>query len=139
MVHYYHASPARLRYGEVVCDGGVWLTTSPVPHATMARRIRESTQTWYVYAVEPLGEVQAGDCDDLWAHGAIVRHNLGNARNILGERRGSIVDVRHVPHCRGRRPPAWLGTKPAWPTPAFVAYCARRAAGTRPLRGRRAA
>jgi hypothetical protein len=109
---FYHASPKRFRYGDILVGGlsggsgyghlNVCLTTTPVPHPTIQSHIPgwkghywgggESPylekpvidRDWFVYEVEPIGPVHyvAGN-DEYQAKRAKVLKNLGKAKSFL--------------------------------------------------------
>lgn len=111
--HYYHASPRRFRYGDILTpgihhDGGyrasgeghdqVCLTTSPVPHATILDRAVE--EDWYVYEVEPLEDMRhqrPNGNHELQCGSAKVIKLVGNARKLArGRKIGSVVPGRRA-------------------------------------------
>ncbi len=75
---FYHASPTRHKIGKVLCD--VFMTNSPVPHFTIIERAKR--KGWHVYEVEPEGDVEFGDWDDLITLRAKIVRYVGTARGI---------------------------------------------------------
>lgn len=105
-IKFYHASPKRLRHGDILVPGDnhseVSLTTSPVPHATIAferilpePRFRQSMieqgrwkkewdGKWYVYEVKPLKSVRyMGEEREARTEKAQIIKFVGDARGIL--------------------------------------------------------
>ena len=84
---YYHASPRRLRVGQVLlpcrADGSryVYLTNAPAPHYTIAEQAR--TEGWHIYEVRPLARTSYGSDYGEWGTSSaeIVRY-VGNAAGI---------------------------------------------------------
>jgi hypothetical protein len=98
---FYHASPKRFRYGQVLFGGksGGWIdknhddksvledinciymTTNPMPHGTIAR---SGIDDWFIYEVEPLQDVKYnGGNLEYVTHSAKVVKNVGTARSFL--------------------------------------------------------
>lgn len=90
-IRYFHASPVRFRYGDILTGGheggagykhwDVCMTNSPVPHATISDKV---TRSWHVYEVEPLYRV--GFCEgngEYQTKAARVIRRVGNAKAIL--------------------------------------------------------
>lgn len=81
---FFHYSPKRLHIDTLLKNGeeGVFLTTSPVPHHTIANRAIE--RGGHIYQVKPLGKLHWGHWDDLYCHeGATVIRYVGNARGLI--------------------------------------------------------
>ncbi len=99
-IKYYHASPSRIKVGSYLRTGNGWMgdavymTTSPIPHYTIAEKaIKEG---WHVYEVSPVGEVFFGSCwDEAFCDQAVIVKYVGNARGITsGKFIGSRVSAR---------------------------------------------
>lgn len=112
-IKFYHASPVRFRHGDIITGGhsggsgyahsNVCMTTSPVPHGTIASNIPGwsgsrthdrpaddfqpvQDKDWYVYEVEPRGKVHyvAGN-GEYQAASAMVLKNIGKATAFLSQ------------------------------------------------------
>lgn len=87
---FYHATPRRLKAGDVLTSkpvkkttcGGAWvfLTTSPVPHYTIWKDAKE--KNWHVYEVRPIGKLHKGDWYDLLCERAKIVRRVGSARGL---------------------------------------------------------
>lgn len=85
---FYHASPDRLKIGTVLFPSThqfVYLTNSPVPHATIFRDAIE--QNWHIYEVMPMGDLWPGWCHDLICHQAEIIRYIGKAKGIASSHR----------------------------------------------------
>ena len=89
---FYHVSPTLFTPGTVLtpqtkknfaCSQHVvYLSDAPAPHYTVEEIARD--YGWYVYRVEPLGQLRPGTCFDLTCSAATVREYLGTVADFRG-------------------------------------------------------
>jgi hypothetical protein len=93
---FYHASPRRFKVGDVLSprgdSPGIFLTTDPVPHYTILEDVEASKSPWYVYEVEPLGDVVPGFWDDLIASRVKILRFVGNAQGMVNRTKKRFRD-----------------------------------------------
>lgn len=91
---YYHATKARLKPGQRLSgssssivgknyqfsDGFIYMTTSPYVHCTIVHEA--SNQRWFVYEVQPIGELSRGIWDEWTSREVEVVKLIGRVGSI---------------------------------------------------------
>ena len=109
----YHATPRRLRIGNIVSANGVChMTDKPMPHYTIFDNAYK--ENWHIYEVIPIGDICFDNCWDAWiTNAATIKKYIGQAKGIIGLNRwkkyqeDKVKENYQIPGSAARKNISW--------------------------------